>query len=86
MTTAEISTDLMRFIAERYLDGVTAEITVDTPLFGLGILDSMTIQEFLSYIETKFAVKIDDGEISPENLETVGAITKLIERGLTGKR
>jgi acyl carrier protein len=48
------------------------------PLLGTGIVDSLGIVKLVTYIESKFPVKISDEEIISENFDSINAISSLI--------
>lgn len=47
-----------------------------------GIIDSMGIMELIAFVESEFAITIEDEEITEENLGTLGAIARFV----AGKR
>lgn len=47
-----------------------------------GIIDSLSIQVLISYLEEKFSIRIDYDEIIPKNFETIVAIANLIQSKL----
>lgn len=52
----------------------------DDPLLETGIIDSIGIVQFASFIESSFDIVIDDEEIVPENFETVTSIVSFVDR------
>ena len=51
------------------------------PQLGLleeGIIDSLGLQQIITFIEQQFEVTIDDDDLLPENFESVNAIAELI--------
>jgi acyl carrier protein len=51
------------------------------PQLGLleeGIIDSLGLQQIITFIEQQFKVTIDDDDLLPENFESVNAIAELI--------
>lgn len=49
-------------------------------LIANGMIDSMGILQLVSYIEARFAVKVRDEDIIPDNFESVDVISSYIER------
>jgi acyl carrier protein len=49
------------------------------PLLESGIIDSLAIMKLLAFIETQFKVNVSDGELMPENFNTIASIVKLLE-------
>ena len=57
-------------------DGLTdAESLLDR-----GIVDSTGILEVISFLEETFSIRVDDAEILPENLDSVSAIVRFVEK------
>jgi acyl carrier protein len=79
-------TDVLKdHIAKTYMHGEHDGLTDTTPLLGLNIIDSSRLFELVHFIGSEFAVKIPFDQIVPENFESIGAITTLIERIRAGK-
>lgn len=57
-----------------------SEISDETSLIDLGVgLDSVATLELVVALEEEFQVSIDDGEITPEILESVNTIQAFVE-------
>ena len=52
----------------------------DTSLLDQGIVDSTGVLELTAFIEEQFSIKVDDADIVPENLDTIGGILAFIGR------
>ena len=65
------------------------EITLNSPLFSSGLLDSIILLDLIEFIETKTGIKIRDSDITLENLDTIvkilGYISRRIEENLNAK-
>ena len=44
------------------------------------IIDSMGMMELISYLEAEFAIKVEDSEMIPENLDSVEKLTAYVGR------
>jgi acyl carrier protein len=51
----------------------------DESLLGAGLIDSTGILELVSYLESAFGIVVQDEEIVPENLDSVGQIAAYVE-------
>ena len=51
----------------------------DAPLDGTGI-DSVGMIELVYALENRFAIKIGDDEVAPENFTSIGSLTALVAR------
>jgi acyl carrier protein len=67
-------------LAEVLYDKNLPTLAVDANLIEQGLLDSLAILRVVSFCEEQFGVTIPDTEVLPDNMESVGAIAKLVER------
>jgi acyl carrier protein len=51
----------------------------DESLLGAGLIDSTGILELVSYLESAFGIVVQDEEIVPENLDSVGQIAAYVD-------
>jgi len=56
------------------------DIGDDDPLLESGIVDSIGIVQFASFLESTFDIVIDDEDIVPENFETMASIAAFVDR------
>lgn len=47
-------------------------------LLAAGLIDSTGILELVSYLESEFGIVVEDAEIVPENLDSVGQIAAYV--------
>jgi acyl carrier protein len=52
----------------------------ETSFLDTGIIDSTGVLELVSFLQEQFGIALEDGEIVPENLDTVANIVHLIQR------
>ncbi len=64
--------------------GLPDDFQVDTrtPLLQSGLIDSLGMEELVTFLEDTFSVEVEDEDLLPDNFETVEAIAALIERKL----
>jgi acyl carrier protein len=61
----------------------TKDMTQDSGLLGnVPELDSMAVLGLITAIEERFAVSVDDDEISSRHFETVGTLTAFVQHKL----
>lgn len=79
MEQAEISQTLADFITENYLFGEADRAPeVDDSLLDEGVIDSTGILELIEFLEARFGIVIGDSEAVPENLGSVGNLTRYV--------
>ena len=52
----------------------------ETSFLDTGIIDSTGVLELVSFLQEQFGIALEDGEIVPENLDSVANIVGLIQR------
>lgn len=74
-------TIIERFILDDLLQGGDRKsIEFDEPLISSGVIDSLAMLRLISFLEQELAVKIGDGEVVPENFETLRKIVEFVEQ------
>jgi acyl carrier protein len=74
-----VETRVREFLKGNVVLQSDAEISADESLLDSGILDSASILELVSFLESRFGIVIPDDELLPENFETINAIVALVE-------
>ena len=78
----ELIVDTVRdFITQEIIHGSVKEtLDPDLPLLEEGILDSLGLQQLITFLEQKYEINVDDEHLMPENFESVRAISELISK------
>jgi acyl carrier protein len=69
-----------QFVVENFYVSDPSEIRDDTLLVTTGVVDSTGILEVIGFLETEFGIRIDDLEMTPENLESIERMAAFVER------
>ena len=73
--------ELRKFIQENFMFGLDDfELSPDDSLIEKGLIDSTGVLELIAFLELKYAITIEDSELVPENLDSINALTRFIER------
>ncbi len=72
--------EIRRFIVDFFLFGHDDGLTNDASLLDKGIIDSTGVLELVAHLEKMFAIKINNEELLPENLDSIEAIVGFLER------
>jgi acyl carrier protein len=54
-------------------------------LFSSGIIDSFGAMELIGFLEERFAIVIDDAEVTEERMGSIDAITRFVDGKLAAK-
>lgn len=81
MTTIDVNTkELIRqFVVDTFMFGDEGDLADEDSLIASGIMDSTGVLELVTFIEEKFAFKMNDVEMTPENLDGIHRIVTFIE-------
>jgi acyl carrier protein len=83
MSTSLERDTVRQFIVTNFYVPDEGTLADDTSLLDQGIVDSTGVLELTSFIEEKFSIKVEDAEIVPENLDSIGSILAFIARKRT---
>lgn len=76
VTLEQISQKIRKFLFDNYLFGYDEnEFSNDSSFLDFGVLDSTGILELIVFIESEFDIEVSDGEILPENLDSVKCVS-----------
>lgn len=67
------------FIVENFLFGNDENLSNETSFLDEGIIDSTGVLELVNFIEEKFAIKVDDDDMVPENLDSINNVVNYVE-------
>jgi acyl carrier protein len=83
--------ELRQFVIENFLFGKPGENFTDGDSFlELGIIDSTGVMELIAFLEERYAIKMQDHDLIPDNLDSVDGLARFVESRLqpnyTGER
>lgn len=67
-----------QFVTKNFYIADVASLSDDASLLDQGIIDSTGVLELIEFIETTFDIKVEDAEMIPENLDSIGRITAFV--------
>jgi acyl carrier protein len=71
MPIAEIELEIHSFVITNFLFGQSIDLQRDESLLGRGLIDSTGVLELVDFIEERYAIKVEDEEVIPGNLDSV---------------
>ncbi len=79
-----IEQQLRQFVSENFLFGEDASrlSNQDSFLEG-GIIDSTGVLELVTFVEENYPIRVEDRELTPENLDTIDNLVRFIETKLS---
>jgi acyl carrier protein len=84
MNTTDIDRDIRSFLVETFLFGRAEDLRDGEPLQG-NVIDSTGALELVIFLQDHFAITVEDEEVIPENLDSVGNVVAYVARKLGSK-
>ena len=73
------------FVISNFLFGDAGSLQDDVSFMESGIIDSTGILEMVTFLESKWGVRLQDHEMVPENLDSVSRVAAYVARKLASK-
>ncbi len=80
MTVMDVQQRVKQFIVENFYVSDPAELAAETSLIAGGYVDSTGMLELINFLEGEFAIRIEEHEMTPDNLETIARIGAFVAR------
>ena len=74
---------IREFVVENFLFGEANGLKDDTSFLEEGIIDSTGILELVTFLEDEFSITVEDEELIPENLDSIGNVSNFLERKIS---
>ena len=81
-----IRNQVRAFIIENFYVADPGGLADGESLLERGIIDSTGVLEVISFLEQHFGVEVEDGELTPENLDSVANISTFVASKLSDDR
>jgi acyl carrier protein len=79
--TVELQREIDRLAREAFFYEGPA-IDRETSLIEAGVIDSTGVLELVAFLEKHYGIRIEDAEVTPEQLDTIARIETLVARKL----
>ncbi len=70
---------IRQFVVDNFLFGQQDGLTDESSFLEHGILDSTGVLELVAHLEKTYALKIQDTEIVPDNLDSINGIASFLQ-------
>ncbi len=78
---SQITEEVKSFILDNFMFGRDEdELEHEDSLMEKGIIDSTGVLELVGFLERTFDIEVEDEELIPDNLDSIGNITRYVER------
>jgi acyl carrier protein len=80
VTREEMLGELKQFVVTDLLDGRDTGLDEHTPLLAWGVLDSLSVNELLSFTRERLGIEVPQGEVTPDNLKDLDSYVAMLMR------
>jgi|HubBroStandDraft_6_1064221.scaffolds.fasta_scaffold593610_1 acyl carrier protein len=84
MPTTDIERDIRGFLVDTFLFGRSEELRDDAPLMDK-VIDSHGVVELVVFLQERFAIRVEDEEVTTDNLDSVDKAAAYVARKLASK-
>lgn len=85
LEASAVERSVTAFIVDNFLFGNSADAPkADTSFMETGLIDSTGVLELVSFIEDKYAIKVADDELVPDNLDSVAKLAAFVVKKAGG--
>ncbi len=81
----QVREHIREFIVESFLYGRDNGLKDEDSFLDSGIIDSTGVLELVAFLEEEFGIKVQDGDLVPENLDSIAKLARYVERQLGAK-
>jgi acyl carrier protein len=82
MTSDQIEQQIREFLINNFIFDPSVQFNLDDSFMENGIIDSTGILEVIMWVESNFAVHVEDAEVLPENFDSIENLMRYTERKL----
>jgi len=82
MHTVDIQRDVHSFVISNFLFGQAGDLQPDDSLLGKGVIDSTGVLELVTFLEEHYAIKVEDDEVTPDNLDSIKNVATYVAKKL----
>jgi acyl carrier protein len=79
-----VADTVRQFVKDNLLFGEEITFSDDDSFLERGLIDSTGVLELVAFLESEYAVTVDDEELVPENLDSIGNLVRFVEAKLHG--
>jgi acyl carrier protein len=76
----DLASTIRQFIIDNFLFEENGKLNESTSFLETGIIDSTGILELVTFLEDSFGIIVEDEEMIPENLDSIGNLVGYLKR------
>ncbi len=78
MTSEEVRAVIRNHVISHFHLRRVGDLGDEDSLLESGLIDSLGILELVEYLEKTFGIALVDGDLSPENFDSIAALTRFV--------
>jgi acyl carrier protein len=82
----QIKQELRQFVIDNFLFGHAGDLKDDGSFLENGIIDSTGVLELIAFLEERFGLELAETDLTPENLDSIDKVTRLVESRLAAAK
>jgi acyl carrier protein len=82
MQTTDIEQVIHAFLVENFLSGSKQRLQEEESLMG-NVIDSNGVLELVMFLQERFAIRVEDDEVTSDNLDSLKRLATFVEKKLT---
>lgn len=79
---SQVKQDIRKFVVDNFLFGQDDGLAEDASFLETGLIDSTGVLELVAHLEKTYAIKVNDDELTPDNLDSINSIAAFLQRKL----
>ena len=83
MHTPDIEREVRSFVVTNFLFGQPLELQPEDSLLAGGVIDSTGVLELVDFLEERYAIKVEDAEVIPDNLDSIRNIATYVAKKIS---
>jgi acyl carrier protein len=80
VTSEAVRAKIRAYVMSHFHVGSERELGDEESLLEARIIDSLGILELVGFLEKTFAIEVADDDLSPENFDSIGALTRYVAK------
>lgn len=81
----QFADQIRNFVITTFLLGERDRLQDDDSFLDQGIIDSTGVLEMISWIEETYGIEVTDGELVPDNFDSVNRVSAYLAKKLNGR-
>jgi acyl carrier protein len=80
ITAENTAKELRQFVVDNFLFGRDRPFSDEDSLIENGLIDSTGVLELIAFLEEKYAIRIEQTEMIPDNLDSIHSLSNFVRR------